>query len=159
MIDIDRVRADTAGIDRVAHFDNAGSSLPPRHVVDAHIEYLRAEELMGGYEAQDTLADRLAAFYSSTAELLGCATDEVAFTGGASDAWWRAFSSVPLIAGDRILAGRSEFQANAFGLLQARDRGVIVDVVPHDRNGEIDLDAFEGMLDDRVRLVCVIRSR
>jgi len=72
---------------------------------------------------------------------------------GASDAWWRAFSAVPLKPGDRVLIGRSEFMANAFGLLQARDRGVLVDVVPNTDTGEIDVAAMANMLDDRVKLI------
>jgi len=153
MLDITRIRADTPGCESVAHLNNAGSSLPPRQVVDASVDYLRTEQLMGGYEAAESEVERLDAVYASAARLLNCNQHEVAFTTGASDAWWRAFSAIPLAPGDRVLIGRSEFMANAFGLLQARDRGVQVEVVPNTAAGEIDVDAMADMLDDRVKLI------
>jgi selenocysteine lyase/cysteine desulfurase len=155
VIDLARLRADTLGVDDIVHLNNCGSSLPPRPVVDVQVDYLRTEQRMGGYEAATVLADRLDDLYPATAEMLGCERDEVAFEGSAIEAWWRAFLSVGLQPGDRVLAGASEYQGNAFGLLQARERGVIVDIVANDEHGTIDLDALEQALDDRVKLVCL----
>lgn len=154
-IDIDRVRADTPGCADVVHLNNCGTSLPPQQVVDAMIDYLRLESTAGGYEAMDLAADRLDQVYTAGAELLGCGTDELAFTDGASEAWWRAFLSVPLSAGDRVLIGRTEYISNALALLQVAEQGVVVDVVPDDASGQIDLGALEDMLDERVKLVCL----
>ena len=155
MIDLARVRADTVGVDDIVHLNNCGSSLPPCSVVDAQVEYLRTEQRMGGYETASARADELDAFHTQTACMLGCERDEVAFQGSAIEGWWRAFLSVDLQPGDRVLAGASEYQGNAFGLLQARDRGVVVDVVPNDGQGTIDVDALATMVDERVRLVCL----
>jgi len=152
-IDIARVRSDTAGCDGVLHFNNAGSSLPPRPVVDAMVDYLRTEEVMGGYEVAADRAADLDAVYGATARYLNCEPSEIASTISAGDAWWRAFSSVPLGVGDRVLVGHSEYQANAFGWLQARERGVVVEVVPNDPAGDFDVEVFESMLDERVKLV------
>ena len=153
MIDISQVRADTAGCESVVHFNNAGSSLPPRQVVDAVVEYLRLEEAMGGYEAHDHAAAQLDRVYGAAAELLNCRPGEIAFTANASDSWWRAFSSVALEPGDRVLLGHSEFQTNAFALMQAAARGVELSVVPNDSSGDIDLHGFAELLDERVKLV------
>jgi cysteine desulfurase/selenocysteine lyase len=153
VIDIDKVRADTAGCEDVVHFNNAGSSLPPHQVVDAMVDYLRAEEVTGGYEIAVSRAEDLNAVYDATARYLNCDVSEIAVTVSAGDAWWRAFSSLPLKAGDRILVGHSEYQANAFGWLQARERGVIVDIVPNDGAGDLDVEVFAEMLDERVKLV------
>lgn len=153
IIDIAKVRDDTAGCEDVLHFNNAGSSLPPRQVVDAMVEYLRTEEVMGGYEIAAARATDLNVVYDASARYLNCEPSEIAFTTSAGDGWWRAFSSVPLGAGDRVLVGHSEYQANAFGWLQARERGAVVDVVPNDLAGDFDVEAFESMLDERVKLV------
>lgn len=153
MIDVAKVRADTSGCEDVLHFNNAGSSLPPRQMVDSMIDYLRAEELTGGYEIAAERAADLDDFYAATATYLNCQPSEVAMSVSAADAWWRAFASVPLESGDRILVGHSEYQANAFAWLQARDRGVIIDIVPNDPSGVFDTEAFAEMLDERVKLV------
>lgn len=155
MIDIARVRADTLSCEDVIHLNHAGSSLPPRQVVAAVVDHLRSEERMGGYEAQAHHADLLDDFYAATATMLGCDTEEVSFVSSASEGWWRAFTAVPLRAGDRVLVASSEFQSNAFGLLQARDRGVEVVIIPDDEDGVVDLAAFDAGLDDRVALVCL----
>lgn len=155
MLDIDRIRRDTPSCDSVIHLNNAGSALPPRIVVDAMIDYLRDEESTGGYETQAARVEDLAAFYTHTASMLRCQTDEIAFVSSGSDSWWRAFSSVVLSPGDRILVSSSEFQSNAYGWLGARDRGVIVDVIPNTPDGDIDIQAFDALLDERVVLVSV----
>lgn len=155
MLDLDRIRADTLGVDDIVHLNNCGSALPPRSVVDVQIDYLRAEQRMGGYEAATARADDLDEFYTNTARLLGCEPDDVAFQGSAIEGWWRALLSVDLRAGDRVLTGASEYQGNAFGLLQARERGVVVDRVPNDEHGTIDVAALTNMIDERVRLVCL----
>jgi len=155
VIDIERVRADTPAVDSVVHFNNAGSSLPPRQVVDAVVGYLRLEQLMGGYEAQDQAAGQVDHVYAAAAELVGSSPGEIAFTANASDSWWRAFSSIDLKPGDRVLLGHSEFQANAFALMQAAERGVLLEVVPNDSSGVVDLESLERSLDSDVKLVCL----
>ena len=153
MFDIARIRAETSGCENAAHFNNSGSSLPPRVVVEAVIDHLLLEERMGGYEAEDYNHVALSRVYAASAELLGARPAEIAFTANASDSWWRAFASIPLEAGDRVLVGHSEFQSAGFGLLQARERGVIVDLVPNDEAGEIDLAALDSRLDDDVKAI------
>lgn len=153
MLNVDTVRADTVGVERTIHFNNAGSSLPPTPVVDAMVDYLRAEQVSGGYETVADNLEQLDDVYTATATYLGCESDEVAFVAGAGDGWWRAFSAIDLAPGDRILASHSEYQANAFGFMQAADRGVSLEVVPNDEDGLIDVDALVDMLDERVKLV------
>ncbi len=154
-LDLAAVRADTPAVATVAHFNNSGSSLPPRPVVDACIDYLRLEAEIGGYEAAADRADDLDRFYSAGAQLLNCAPEEIAFATSAGQAWWRSFEVIPLAAGDRVLVSSSEYQANAFALLQARDRGVSIETIPSGPTGEVDLDQLAEMLDSRVRLVAI----
>ncbi len=151
--DLESIRADTPGTERIIHFNAAGSSLPPTPVVDAVVDYLRHEQMTGGYEAQADRVGDLESIYPVTAEYLGCENDEVAFCAGAGDAWWRAFSAIRLEPGDRILMSRSEYQANAFGFLQAEQRGVELTLIPNTENGLIDLDALASELDERVKVV------
>ncbi len=155
MIDIDAVRADTPACSELIHFNNAGSSLPPRPVVEAVKAHIDLEAAMGGYEAAAHAADREYDFYRAAATMLGCDPSEIAFTVSASDAWWRAFCAVPLKAGERILTGRSEYVANALGLLQAKARGVEVVLIPDDEDGQIDLDALAAELSQGAAMVAL----
>ncbi|MEZ5379549.1 MAG: aminotransferase class V-fold PLP-dependent enzyme [Acidimicrobiales bacterium] len=155
-IDLDAVRNDTPGCAAVAHLNNAGAALPPRMVVDDMIDYLRLEEVLGGYETAEREARRLDRLYHAGATLLGCQPGELALTTNASEAWWRALSAVPLEPGDRVLTGQAEYVSNALGLIQARERGIDVDVVPDDDDGQIDLDLLATAAEDeRVKLIAL----
>jgi cysteine desulfurase / selenocysteine lyase len=156
-IDVARARADTPGCtdDRI-HLNAAGSSLPPRPVLDAVVEHLELEARLGGYEAEAAAADRLDAAYPALARLLGCDRDEVAIVENATRAWDMAFYSLPFRAGDRILTATAEYESNYLAYLQVcRRTGARVEPVPDDDHGQISVDALERMLDERVRLISI----
>ena len=157
MIDLERVRAETPGCLERVFLDSAGSSLPPAPVLDVVLGHLRREAEVGGYVAEEERAADLARLRESLARLLGCAAEDVALLDSATRAWTQLFYAVPLAAGDRILLSRSEYASNAIAALQrARRHGAQVEVVPADPTGEIDLDALERLLDERVRIVSLV---
>ncbi len=156
MIDLNAVRADTPGCGHVVHLNNAGSSLPPRVVVDAQIDYLLHESLSGGYELADERRGAIDSVYRSVARLIGAHEGEIALMASATDAWNAAFAAVPLARGDRILTSESEYASNVINFLRiAHERGVVVDVVPSTESGELSVTALESMIDDRVKLIAV----
>lgn len=155
-IDVAKARADTPGVETVAHLNNAGASLPPRPVVDTMIEHLRLEATIGGYEAATARADALDAVYDSVAALVNARRDEIALTESATRAWQLAFYSIDLRPGDRILTSAAEYPSNAIAFLQrARATGARVEVVPDDESGALDVAALAATLDDDVKLVAV----
>ena len=155
-IDIARVRADTPACERIIHFNNAGAALPPDPVHRTVMEHLERERAIGGYEAAAHMAGELAGFYTSFAELLGCGRDEVAYVENATRAWDMAFYALPLGEGDRVLTHEAEYASNYLAFLQqARRRGIVVDVVPSDETGQIDVRAMEGMVTARTKLVAI----
>jgi selenocysteine lyase/cysteine desulfurase len=157
VIDLERVRAETPGCLKRVFLDSAGSSLPPAPVLDAVLGHLRREAEVGGYVAEEERAADLARVRESLARLLGCAAKDVALTDSATRAWTQLFYAVPLAAGDRILLSRSEYASNAIAALQrAQQHGAQVEVVPADPTGELDLDALELLLDERVRIVSLV---
>jgi selenocysteine lyase/cysteine desulfurase len=157
VIDLERIRAETPGCLERVFLDSAGSSLPPAPVLDAVLGHLRREAEVGGYVAEEERADDLARGRESLGRLLGCTAEDVALTDSATRAWTQLFYAVPLAAGDRILLSRSEYASNAIAALQrARRHGAQVEVVPADPTGELDLDALERLLDERVRIVSLV---
>lgn len=158
MFDLQRVRRDAPGCTERAFLDSAGSSLPPEPVLDTMATHLRREAQIGGYLAAAERSSELAAVKQSLATLIGAAGPHtIALSDGASRSWTDFFYSVPLTAGDRVLISEVEYAANAIAALQrARVTGASVEVIPSDSVGQIDLDALDHMLDERVRLVSLV---
>lgn len=155
-IDVARARAETRGCESIVHLNHAGSSLMPVPVADALIGWQREEEFRGGYETADRHRDLLENFYDATARLLNCTRDEVAFVENATRAWDMAFYALDLGPGDRILTTESEYGSNMIAYLhRARRTGCEVAIVPSDAHGRIDVDALDGMVDGRVRLISI----
>jgi cysteine desulfurase/selenocysteine lyase len=159
-LDIDRLRAQTPGCSGIVHLNNAGSALPPAAVTQAQIDHLRLEEAIGGYEAHARAQGRIDAIYDSVAALTGSRPDQVSLVESATAAWSRGFAAIhntrPLGAGDRMLVSSSEYASNVLpGLQLARSRGLIIDFIPDDAHGCVDVAAFTSMLDANVAVVAV----
>ncbi len=155
--DVARARADTPGVEHVAHLNNAGAALPPTPVLDAVIEHLRREAEIGGYEAKAEREDRIERTYDAIAALIGARRDEIAIVENATRAWDMAFYSLELQEGDRVLTTRAEYASNYIALRQVADRtGAALVVVPDDEAGQVDVAALASMLDERVKLVSLV---
>jgi selenocysteine lyase/cysteine desulfurase len=156
MFDVERARSETPGCSNVLHFNNAGSALMPRPVLDATVDYLRLEAEIGGYETADREDAAVERVYGAAAEMLGCEPDEIAFIENATRAWDMAFYALPFAPGDRILTSRAEYVSNVIAFLQvARQTGAVVEVIPSDETGQLSVDALEEMIDERVKLIAV----
>jgi cysteine desulfurase/selenocysteine lyase len=136
--------------------NNAGASLSPKPVLDALKRHIDLESIMGGYEAAEHAKDALAGFYDVAAQLIGCAASEIAFSENATRAWDMAFYSLQLNEGDRIVTSKSEYASNYLAFLQrAKQRGVVIDVVPDDAYGQMDTDALRKSMHPRTKLIAI----
>ena len=163
LLDPEPLRSDTPGTAHVTHLNNAGSALPPQVVVDTQIAHLRREAEIGGYEAHAEAAQRVADVSVSVAGLMVCRPDQVALVESATVAWDRALQAIihsePLEPGDRILIASAEYASNVLPLLQVAARaGASVQVVPDGEDGSIDVEAFNSMLDEDVRIVSITHA-
>lgn len=153
---IDRIRADTPGVNNVVHFNNAGSALPPEIVVSTITDHIRREAEIGGYEASAEAADRLAAVYQSLGRLVGAEAHQMAVVENATRAWDMAVYGYPFQAGDRVLTGRSEYVSNVIALLQLEKRhGIELVLIDDDETGQIDLAQLEAELERGAAMVAM----
>ncbi len=154
IMDIAKIRADTPGIHHGIHLLACGAALMPEAVVDAIVEHTELEARIGGYEAYQARADDLDATYDSVARLLNARPQEIALVENATVGWCLAFYSLPLKEGDRILTCEAEYAANYVAYLQRAKRdGIIIDVVPSDASGALDVLALEDMITERTALI------
>jgi selenocysteine lyase/cysteine desulfurase len=156
MIDLSKVRADTPGCRERIHLNNAGAALMSSGVLAAQHEQLDLEGRLGGYEAAQATLDTFEAVYDSIAALIGADRAEIALVENATVAWNLAFQTIDLAPGDRILTAEAEYAANYIAYLHAaRRHGAMVEVVPSDEHGQLDLSALAEMIDERVKLVSI----
>jgi cysteine desulfurase / selenocysteine lyase len=155
-LDVEALRRDTPGTQNRIHFNNAGSALMTKPVLETVTNYLALEAEIGGYEAEHAKHDEIEGFYSSVAKLLNCSSEEIAFAESATRAWDLAFYSLQFQPGDKILTSAAEYGSNYIAFLQiAQKRKVEIVVVPNDKFGQIDVSALESLIDERVRLIAL----
>jgi selenocysteine lyase/cysteine desulfurase len=140
----------------VLHFNNAGMGLTPSPVLEAVKAHLDREALLGGYEAADEAQATVERVYDAAAALIGAAREEIAVVENATRAWDMAFYGLTFRPGDRILTAVAEYASNYIAFLQvARRDGAVVEAVPNDESGQLDVQALARMIDARVRLIAI----
>ncbi len=141
------VRKDTIGCSDKIFLNSAGSSLPPKTVLEKMSDYLQQEELLGGYETAKIRADEIDLFYKETAKLLNCKPANIAFAYNATDAYARALSAIPFKNGDYILTTNDDYISNQISFLSLQKRfGVQLIRANNLENGDIDLMHFEELV-------------
>lgn len=154
--DIQRFRLETRGTQHVIHFNNAGSSLPPDVVRQAVNDYNNEEMTMGGYETNEKYLPQLEATYDSIANLLNANREEIALVENATVAWNAAFQAIDWKNGDVIIATRADYSSNYLAYLHLKRKfDLEIKVIPTLASGDLDLHAFENMIDSKVKLVSV----
>ncbi|WP_326761823.1 aminotransferase class V-fold PLP-dependent enzyme [Streptomyces phaeochromogenes] len=155
-LDVAALRAATPGMRHAHHMNAAGAALPSAATLAAVTDHLHLESLLGGYEAAEALADRMERVYHSAARLIGAEPQDIALVDSASTAWQRALGALRLKAGDRVLASPSTYVSSALHLLEMRDsHGIVLEVLPADASGQVDLGALETALREPAALVTI----
>ena len=168
--DVERVREDFPILQRMVrgrplvYLDNAATAQKPQVVIDAlsrfyaqdnanihrGVHYL-SERATGAYdEARQTVARFINARH----------THEVVFTRGTTDSInlvAQSYGRTFLKAGDEILITAMEHHSNIVPWqLVCEQTGAVLRAAPLTGNGELDVAAFDALLNERTRLIAVV---
>ena len=154
--DIERARAETPGCGERIHFNACGAALMPTPVVEALQAHIDAEARLGGYEAANAAGQQIEHTYLAIARMLGCNKEEIAVVENATRGWDMLFYAMHFKEGDRILTCTAEYGSNYIAYLQvARRTGAVIETIPDDAQGAVDVDALRDRIDERVKLIAV----
>lgn len=154
--EIQQFRQNTKGTANVAHFNNAGASLPSDEVLNTVINYLNDEATMGGYEAEAKYQPQLLRTYDLIAELINADKDEIAILESASAAWMIAFNGITFNEGDEIITSEMEYVTNLIGFVHAQKRdGILITVIPNDEHGNFSLSALEKAISPKTKMLAI----
>jgi cysteine desulfurase / selenocysteine lyase len=146
-MNVEQIRIDTIGCHDKIFLNSAGSSLMPKAVVETVTEYIRQEEMLGGYEVARNRADQINAFYAEIGKLINCDARNIAFMFSATDAYSRALSAIPFAAGDSIVTSNDDYISNHIAFISLKKRyGIKIFRSENLANGDIDLDSFENLV-------------
>jgi selenocysteine lyase/cysteine desulfurase len=150
-------RDDTPGCARRIHFNNAGSGLMPRAVLDAMVAHLNREANFGGYESADDAEAAIADAYAGVAKVLGTQPRNIAVVENSTVAFFQALSAFDFKPGDVIVTTRNDYISNQLAYLSlARRRGVEVRRAADLPSGGADPQSVKELLrDSRVCLLAV----
>lgn len=146
---------------RLVYLDNGATTQKPRSVIDAESRYY-LEDNANIHRGVHWLSQHATDLYEAGRErvraLLNAArSEEVIFTRGTTEAInlvAQSWGQASLKAGDEILLTAMEHHSNIvpWQMLAART-GAVIKVAPISDKGELDMDAFHGLLGARTRLV------
>lgn len=148
MVDIAKARAQTPSCHHLAHFNNAGASLPAQPVLEAVQAYWQLEAKLGGYEAERHAHAQLQTYYTTAARLLHCDARNIAWAVSATEGYAKAVSAIPLQAGDVVVTTESDYVSNQILYYSLHQRtGVKMVRCPSLASGEVDLDALRVLFE------------
>jgi pyridoxal 5-phosphate dependent beta-lyase len=140
-----RWRAGRAPIE-IAHLDAAAAARPSQATIQAQVDHLMAETTLGGYVAEERVAERLTGARAALAGLLDpdLSAADVTFHHSGTTAFAAVLAAWPLPAGGRVGVVPSEYGSNLIALRAraARDGLTLVDL-PTGADGLIDLDRLD----------------
>jgi len=154
---LERWRHDTPGCRDRIHLNNAGAALMPQSVLDTVTGHLAREAAIGGYEATDEAAPRIARTYELLAQLMSAAPRNIALVENATVAFAQALSAFDFRAGDRIVTTRTDYPSNQLMYLSLARRIGVETVRADDlAEGGVDPDSVRRLArHPRTRLVAL----
>ena len=169
MLDIRKIREDFPILSRtvydkpLVYLDNAATTQKPLCVLDAmRDEYLNvnANVHRGVHYLSQQATDLHEAARETVRRFVNAASvNEIVFTRGTTEGLNLVASSFCeefMTEGDEVIVSVMEHHSNIVPWqLQAAKRGIAIRVIPMDECGDIDMDGYKAMLNERTKLVSV----
>ena len=167
--DVERIRADfpilklELGGKPLVYLDNAASSQMPQQVIDRLVRYQTTQH-SNIHRAVHTLSEIATAEYEDArgklARFINAREEgEVIFTSGTTDAInlvMHAYGRKFIGAGDEIILTTLEHHSNIVPWqMLAEEKGAKIRVAPINDAGELRIDEYEGLFNDRTKFVGV----
>ena len=168
-LDIQKIRADFPVLDQqvngspLIYFDNAATTQKPKSVIDALSHYYALDNA-NIHRGLHVLAERATTAYELTRtkikEFINApSSDQIILTAGTTGSInlvAQTFGRANFSKGDKILISNLEHHSNIVPWqMIAEEKGAIIEVIPVDERGVLDLEAFRNLLDASVKLVAV----
>jgi selenocysteine lyase/cysteine desulfurase len=155
--DIRRWRRDTPGCEGRIHLNNAGAALMPAPVLKAIRDHLDLEAEIGGYEAEEAVADRAAEAHELLGRVIGAGREQIAIVENATVAVSQALSAFDLHPGDVLVTTCHDYTSNQLMYLSlARRLGIEVLRAGELPEGGADPDSVRRLVaHPRCQLVCL----
>jgi len=168
-LDIQKIRADFPVLDQqvngssLIYFDNAATTQKPKSVIDALSHYYKSDNA-NIHRGLHALAERATTAYELTRtkikEFINApSSDQIILTAGTTGSInlvAQSFGRANFSKGDKILISNLEHHSNIVPWqMIAEEKGAIIEVIPVDERGVLDLEAFRNLLDSSVKLVAV----
>lgn len=150
----------------LVYLDSAATAQKPLQVLECEqmlYTTLNANIHRGVHYLSEQMTARYEQARQRVANFIGAkSTSEVIFTSGATasinlvaQCWSEAF----LNAGDTILVSQMEHHSNIVPWqIAAQRKGAVVKAIPITESGEIEMDSFENMLSDNVKMVAITQA-
>ena len=168
-LDIQKIRADFPVLDQqvngspLIYFDNAATTQKPKSVIDALSHYYTSDNA-NIHRGIHALAERATTAFELTRtkikEFINApSSDQIILTAGTTGSInlvAQTFGRANFSKGDKILISNSEHHSNIVPWqMIAEEKGAIIEVIPVDERGVLDLEAYGNLLDASVKLVAV----
>ena len=168
-LDVDRVRGDfpilgaTVRGHPLVYLDNAATSQKPRVVIEALTGYYTAQNAnihRGIHYLSEEATEAYERARARVGQFINAADPaEIVFVRGTTEAISlvaHSFGRRFINAGDAIVLSQVEHHSNIVPWqLVAEERGATIEVIPIDDDGLLDLETYEKLLSERVKIVAI----
>ncbi|MCH7412604.1 cysteine desulfurase [Belliella sp. R4-6] len=146
------------------YFDNAATTQKPLAVIEALSDYYKKDN-SNIHRGAHTLADRATRYYEATRGLIKTFINskeeaEIIFTKGTTEGInlvAATFGRKFINEGDEIIISTLEHHSNIVPWqMLCEEKGAILKIIPINEAGELDMEAFDGLLSPRTKLVSVV---